>query len=107
MFMSNFIGILGAWITSIIFYLFCLALVYLLNRFNNLFGVEQYKGWKLKFFILKFKLFSFIKATLEQLTECFIYTGMLRVFISTAYDFNFAIFLDIHNTKVDDKESFL
>jgi hypothetical protein len=100
MFIANFAVIIITWVTSFALYLCCLLIVKYLESIITLSKYTTYKGWALTFYVAKFRVLSFIKATIEPFTESFVTTGMLRIFIQTAYDMNFSIFLDLNNSKL-------
>jgi hypothetical protein len=97
LFLYNIVCILVAWMVSVITFFACVCGVKILEKFEDFSDFQKYQGFALWLYTIKYKGIRILKTILKPMNDTFITTGMLRVFISTTYDFNFAIFLELGN----------
>jgi hypothetical protein len=55
--------------------------------------VNLYRGLKKRIYIYKFRLFYYLSKVTRNYTENFFYNGLIRIYLSIAYDLNMDIFL--------------
>jgi len=94
----NVAGIIVAFMTTLTSYylmklLYKLVLKYLEIEVEV---VNLYSGLKKRIYIYKFRLFYYISDVTRNYTENFFYNGLIRIYLSTAYDLSMDIFLQIN-----------
>ena len=55
--------------------------------------INLYRGLKKRIYINKFKLFYYLSEVTRNYIEIFFYNGLIRIYLSIAYDLNMDIFL--------------
>jgi hypothetical protein len=59
--------------------------------------VNLYRGLKKRIYIYKFRLFYYLFEVAQNYTQNFYYNGLIRIYLSIAYDLNMDIFLQINS----------
>ncbi len=91
--MFNVAGIIVTFMTTLTsYYLMKLLYKFVLN-YLEIEKVNLYNGWKKRIYIYKFRLFYYLSEVTRNYTENFFYNGLIRTYLSIAYDLNMDIFL--------------
>ena len=91
--MFNVAGIIVTFMTTLTsYYLMKLLYKFVLN-YLEIEKVNLYSGWKKRIYIYKFRLFYYLSEVTRNYTENFFYNGLIRTYLSIAYDLNMDIFL--------------
>jgi len=89
----NVAGIIVTFMTTLTsYYLMKLLYKFVLN-YLEIEKVNLYSGWKKRIYIYKFRLFYYLSEVTRNYTENFFYNGLIRTYLSIAYDLNMDIFL--------------
>ena len=91
--MFNVAGIIVTFMTTLTsYYLMKLLYKFVLN-YLEIEKVNLYSEWKKRIYIYKFRLFYYLSEVTRNYTEKFFYNGLIRTYLSIAYDLNMDIFL--------------
>jgi hypothetical protein len=69
----------------------------LLQKFDGLSQFTELEGWRLWIYTIRFRIVKLSMAMLRPMCIKFVTSGMIRVYIQTAYDLNFSIFLQFYD----------
>ncbi len=91
--MLNVAGIIVTFMTTLTSYYSMKLLYKFVLKYLEIEKVNLYSGWKKKIYIYKFRLFYYLSEVTRNYTEIFFYNGLIRTYLSIAYDLNMDIFL--------------
>ncbi len=91
--MFNVAGIIITFVTTLTSYYLMKLLYKFVLKYLEIEKINLYRGWKKRIYIYKFRLFFYISEVTRIYTENFFYNGLIRIYLSMAYDLNMEIFL--------------
>jgi hypothetical protein len=89
----NIAGIVVTFMTTLTSYYLMKLLYKFVLKYLEIEKVNLYSGWKKSFYIYKFKSCYYLLQLTRNYTEIFFNNGLIRIYLSTAYDLNMDIFL--------------
>ncbi|KAM3140819.1 hypothetical protein pb186bvf_007046 [Paramecium bursaria] len=97
LFINNIASVITTFIISYFIYLFYSALIWMGQQLSQKIGKQMISNSNQMFYLNLLKFKSHVLNFVKEYNETFLYSGLIRVHMSTTYDLTFAILLSYQN----------